>query len=228
MKDIILILSGLMGGYLFIKIRQKIINQTKDLVKEKWNISKFLDGMTNLVDSKKWGQTISNIFNLRMWIIYGIIIGVIFGYGYFKGLRHRPVKIDLGYGKEAQIKLDSSFLHIYKDGSVWVEDNKGNKVKQICVKDIPSLQKKLSPFGIQFRPFFLSGIAINKNKIKQDIGLGISWIKYFRWSMSNWFSNNGVWIGINYKITDNFHLGGGVGKSYKGDNLLGLAGRFDF
>lgn len=228
MKDILLISGGLIAGLIAMFIRNLIMKKTKDLVKEKWNTSKFLDGVTNITNAKQWGQTLSWWLNFRNWIIIGLICSVIFGYGYWKGLQGKPIKIDLGYGKEANIKLNGHYLHIYKDGSVYVEDEKGNKIKQIQVKDIEGLKKKLAPYGIICQPYISLGGAMTKKGLKQDMGVGLNLLKYYKWLAGTWLSNNGIWLGVDYKLTDNFAIGGGVGKGYKGDNLVGFRGQWRF
>ena len=111
---------------------------------------------------------------------------------------------------------------------VWKDIKTGKIVGKVKVKDIPELQKKLKPYGFILKPYFSSGMAITNKKTKQDIGVGIHWLKYFKWRLSNWISNNGIWLGLDYKITNNFGLGGGVGESWKGDNLLGFRFHWEF
>jgi len=74
LKDGLMILSGLVGVYLLIKIRQKIVNQTKETVEEKFQLPKFLNGMTNITSSVGWAKDIASIFNLRKLIISVIVL----------------------------------------------------------------------------------------------------------------------------------------------------------
>jgi hypothetical protein len=229
LKDGLMILSGLIGGYLFIKIRQKVINQTKEVVEEKFNLPKFTSGMLNVTSPVGWAKDIASLFNLRKLIIIGVIIGVIFGYGYWRGLQGKPVSIDLGYGKEAQIKLDGSYLHIYKDGSVYVEDDKGNKIKQIQVKDIEGLKRKLRPYGFKLEPIVVAGGSIGQTGVGFEGGAGLSWFKYFKWNLDSFITMKGLYpLGASYQITDNSGIGLGAGLGFKGDKRVILYYKWKF
>lgn len=229
MKDIILILSGLLVAFIFTYIRKKIINQTKTIMEEKFNLPKFLSGMTNVASPTGWAKDIASIFNGRKLIIYGIVIGIIFGYGYYKGRLGKPISIDIGYGKEAQIKLDGHYLHIYKDGSVYVEDDKGNKIKQISVKDIPQLAKKLRPYGFKLEPIVVAGGSVGETGAGFEGGAGISWAKYFKWNLDSFITNRGLYpLATSYQITDNSGVGLGAGIGYRGDRRIILYYKWRF
>ena len=228
LKDILLIVSGLICAYLFTIIKQKITQRTKEVIGEKFNLGKFASGMTNVVSPVNWAKDVASLFNLRKLIIYGIIIGVIFGYGFYKGRLGKPINVDLGYGKEASIKLDGSYLHIYKDGSVYVEDSEGNKVKQIQVKDIPELQRKLKPYGFILEPIFVAGSGIGESGVSGELGAGVSFIKYFKWKVDTFLTQKAIYLGTSYQITDNSGAGLGMGKGYKGDNRVILYYKWKF
>jgi len=220
LKDIVMILSGIIGGYLFIKIRQKIINQTKGIVEEKFNVSKFVSGMTNVTSSTGWAKDIYSLFNLRKLIIVGVILSVIFGYGYWKGRTNAPVNLNL-QGKEVTIKLNEHYLKIEKSGDTKVLDKDGKVLKVIKVKDIPELSKALRPYGFILEPVVVLGSGIGLNGIEGEAGLGLSWIKYFKYNLDSFLTNKGIYpLGISYKITDNSGAGLGVGKGWQGDNRI--------
>ena len=199
------------------------------LNREGWNTAKFLDGMVNLVDAKKWGHDLSSIFNIRKLLVYVFIIGMIFGYGYWRGQSGKPVNFNLSYDKAFSLQLDGQVLHKPKNSNqLQIRDNNGKIIKIISAKDIPELQKKLRPYGFQFQPYFSYGVAIKTDEFNQDVGVGVSWFRYFKFSIGNWISNNGIWFGLNYRLTNNCHVGTGVGKGYDANNLLGFRIKFDF
>jgi hypothetical protein len=228
LKDIIMILSGIIGGYLFIKIRQRIINQTKNVAEEKFQLSKFLGGMTNIISPVGWAKDIYSIFNLRKLIIVGVIIGVIFGYGYYKGQLGKPVVIDWR-GKEEFVKLNEHYLHIQKDGSMQVLDkDKKTVLKEIKVKDLDSLRKYLRPYGLILEPIFVAGGGIGEKGGSMEAGAGASVLKWFKWKLDGFLTQKGVYIGTSYQITDNSGAGLGIGKGYKGDNRVILYYKWRF
>lgn len=199
-------------------------------IKEKFDSSKFTEGLFDIFNPVLWAKDITQLFNIRKIVIYTLIVGIVFGYGYYKGLLHRPVKIDIGHGKEAIIKLNGDSLHIYKDGSVYVEDEKGNKIKQIQVKDIPELKKKLKPYGFDIKPIGVLGTSIGENGSGQfEGGAGISWFRYFKMRADSFITNKGIYpFGVSYKITDNSGVGIGSGMGYKGDKRIIFYYRWEF
>jgi hypothetical protein len=228
LKDGLMILSGLIGGYLFIKIRRKVINQTKEVIGEKFNLPKFTNGMLNVTSSVGWAKDIHDIFNLRKLIIIGIIIGVIFGYGYYKGQMGKPVVIDWR-GKEEFVKLNEHYLHIQKDGSMQVLDkDKKTVLKDIKVKDLDNLRKYLRPYGFRLKPFVTAGGSLGEQKTGFEGGAGVDFFKWFKYNANVFITNLGGYLGIGYNITDNFDIMIGAGKGWKGDNRVGLFGKWKF
>jgi len=232
-----LLIIGLIVGFIFSYLKGFIFKTAQkrlglDLfpntkTSEPFDISKFLNGFFNLKDKVLWTKDWTQLFNARKLVIYGVIIGVIYGYGWYQGKQGQVPRIDLR-GKETTIQLNEHFLHVKKDGSMSVEDKEGKILKEIKVKDIPELKRALRPYGFELKPYFSYGIAMGNEKIKQDIGLGLDWLKWYKLRLGNWASNNGIWLGLNYKITDNFSIGGGVGKGWGGSDLTGFRGAFDF
>jgi hypothetical protein len=186
--------------------------------------AKFRAGMVDIISPVKWLKEIHSIINLRKIIIYAIIIASIFAYAYNKGHSNRPVKIDIGYGKEVVIELiKDSQLHIYKDGSVWLEDKEGNKLKQIGVKDIKGLKEKLSPIGFQLQPIAVVGYGLSDyGDSGVEAGSGISFFRFWQGNLEAFLTNKGIYGGASYSLTqlgmDNSAIGIGVGKGWEGDN----------
>jgi hypothetical protein len=246
MNDILVLIGMFIAGALFMWLRPKIFRRAKKTVKEKVGLNssvgnvfktngeevfqwkKFLK-IFNLGSGIEWIKSIKEIIDLRKFVIYSLILSCIFGYGWWKGKQGVPIKVDIGYGKEARIKLNGSFLHITKDGEVWVEDNEGNKLKQISVKDIPALKKKLAPIGLQLKPIGILAGSMGDDGISGELGGGISWLRYWSWRIDSFITNRGIYpLGTSYKITDNSGLGLGVGKGWEGDNRVTIYYRWRF
>jgi len=229
--QILYILLGILITSIFIIARNFIIKRTKNKLKETgFDANKFFSGFLNISDLVLWAKDFVSIFNLRKLIIYGIILSVVSGFFYWKGLQHRPITIDIGYGKEAYIKLDGHFLHIDKTGSVFIEDKQGNKIKQLKVKDIPALKKKLAPYSIEFKPIAVIGSNISNRSFEG--GIGVSFLRYWSWRLETFLTNKGIYIGTSYKL-DKIHLknsaiGIGVGKGFKGDDRVLIYFRIEF
>ncbi len=229
LQTIGLILSGIIIGFIFIYLRGKILNKVADTAKEQFDIKKFRAGLFRIRDKTIWAKDFVQILNVRKLVIYLLIASVVYGVGMYRGRMGKPIQVNLNYEKEFKLKVDGNYLLKPKNSKqLFIVDEKGNKIKDVTVGDVKELQKKLKPFGIILTPYFSTGIAMTDKGVKQDTGIGIHWIKYFNWRLGNWISNNGIWIGVDYKITDNFGLGGGAGKGWRGDDLLGFRGWWKF
>jgi len=226
-KEILFLLLGILCAILFVFIKNKVVNKTKEIVGEKFNLPKFLSGLTNVTSSTSWAKTISTLFNARILIIIGVLVGVIYGYGYFKGISGKPVHFNL-QGKEATIKLNEHFLKIEKNGTANVIDKDGKVLKQIKVKDIPELRRALRPYCFQLKPFFTAGGSLGEKKSGGDFGVGIDFLKWYRSNANVFITNQGGYVGVGYQITQNFDILFGVGKGYSGDNRAGLFGKWKF
>ena len=175
------------------------------------------------------------IFDVRKWIIYGLIFGSLYGYGYLKGIGNKPVNFDMR-GKEAHIKLNEHFLHILPSGSAQVVDKEGNILKTIAVKDIPELRKKLKPMGFDVNPFFTAGGGIG-NKLKNgtsksnaglEAGIGSSFFKFYKVHLNAWLTNRGIYLGPDYQLTENFSIITGMGKGWEGGTRGYIGGKWRF
>jgi hypothetical protein len=236
MKDILLILSGLVGGVLFTLIKNKVVNMTKARIIQSTNptdstcepptltecfsSTKAVNGLLNVKSSVLWMKDIASIFNLRKLIIVGVIVGVIFGYGYFKGIQNKPVHFDLR-GKEATIQLNEHYLKIETDGTAKVIDKEGKILKTIKVKDIPELEKALRPYGFIFEPVLVLGAGVSQTDKAIEGGVGARWFKWYKWVADACLTNKGVYpIGVSYKLTDNSAIGLSGGIGWEGDQRV--------
>jgi len=209
--------------------RKKLANNT---AKEKVDGKKLTTGMLNLINPVLWLKDISSILNIRKLIIYILIIGSIFTYGYIKGIKNKPVHFNME-GKEAMISLNEHRLHILPDGSAQVEDKDGKVLKTIKVKDIPELQKALKPVAIQHKPIGVLGSGIGLAGASFECGVGLSWFKFYLLGVDSFITNKGIYpLGISYKLhklnMDNSSIGIAGGKGYKGDTRGILYYKWEF
>jgi hypothetical protein len=228
LKDIIMIASGLIGGCLFVFIRNKVIHQTKEIVEEKFNLPKFTGGMLNVTSPVGWAKDIASLFNLRKLIIIGVIIGVIYGWGWYQGHLGKPVHFDMR-GKEATIQLNEHYLKIEKDGTAKIVDKDGKILKTIKVKDIDGLRQALRPYGFKLEPIVVAGGSIGESGAGFEGGAGISWFKYFKYNLDSFLTSKGLYpLGVSYSITDNSGIGLGAGIGFKGDKRIILYYKWKF
>jgi hypothetical protein len=191
--------------------------------REYFSLRKFIMGFFGFTPVA-WAKDFISILNVRKLIIYAIIIGSIFGYGYIRGHGNTPVKIDIGYDNEAIIELTpESQLHIYRDGTVWLEDRQGNKLKQVSVKDIKGLKDKLAPIGFQLDPIAVVGAGISDyGESGIEAGAGVSIFRVWQYNLDAFITNHGYYGGVSYSLKqlnmDNTTVGIGVGKGWDGDN----------
>jgi hypothetical protein len=267
LKNCLMILGGIIGGTLFVFIKNKIFNTAKKEVvkiipeadkakvkelyekglvpeklykevcetpepKEGFSTKKFLSGMLNIGSSVGWAKDIASIFNLRKLIIIGVIIGVIFGYGYYKGKINKPVKLLIDEAVEFTIPVPNSSLALYhpKHSTTlqWINLETGKIIGTVKVKDIPELKKLLKPYKFQLKPFVTAGGSLGENKAGFEAGAGIDFFKWFKLNANAFVTNLGGYLGVGYNITDNFDVMVGAGKGWKGDNRVGLFGKWKF
>lgn len=198
------------------------------LLKEKaesFNPKKLSTGMLKINNRVLWAKDLASIFNLRKLIIISVIIGLIYGIGWYQGKLGKPVKFDMR-GKEATIQLNEHYLKIEKNGTAKVMDENGNLLKIIKVKDIPELRRALRPYGFILEPVAVVGGGISNEDNSFEGGIGIRYLKYFRWLGDICITNKGFYpLGVSYKITENSAIGASVGTGYK-KHERGLFERF--
>jgi hypothetical protein len=189
---------------------------------------KLANGLLNVTNPVLWLKDIVGILSIRKLIIYALILCGIYGWGYFKGIKNKPVHFNLE-GKEATISLNAHKLHILPDGTAQVEDKDGKVLKKIAVRDIPELKKALMPIGVDIKPFFTAGYgASTKGQSKMEAGIGTSFFKFYKIHLDTWLTNGGIYLGADYRLTDNFGAILGAGKGFAGDNRVYLGGKWNF
>jgi len=216
-------------GMLFISIKNHIKNNEVSGVTEyeQFNVVKFLKGMFTCLNPVLWAKDIASIFSIRKIIIYIVIIASIFGYGYIKGLQNKPIKVDIGYNKEAYIRLDKNFLHITKDGTVQLEDKTGKIIKTITAKDMPEISKLLAPISLQLKPIGILGYGVGTNGTSGiEFGAGVSFFRFYKASLDAFLTNMGAYLGVSYSLEGiglkNASVGFGAGRGWKSNDNRGI------
>ena len=193
--------------------------------REFFSVSKFVSGFFAIFSPVGWAKDIVGLFNVRKLIVYALIIGMVFGYGWFKGKSNQNLLIDIGEYKDSYIKLlDDNVLHIDENGTVTIEDADGNVLKRLKSKDLDALKKQLKPFGFELSPIGVIGIGGSTDgSIDGEGGIGIRWFRAWRINFESFLTNKGIYpLGISYKLDGiglkNSSFGIGAGTSY--DNFL--------
>lgn len=199
-----------------------------EYTKECFNAEKLAHGMLDVRSPVSWAKEISWFFNIRKLIIIALILGGIYGYGWYKGRLGAPAKIDL-QGKEAIIQLNEHFLKIEKDGTAKVIDKDGKVLKEIKVKDIAGLREALKPIGFKLEPIVVAGGSLGESGAGIEAGVGISWFKYFKANIDSFITSRGLYpLGASYQLTPNSGVGIGAGIGYKGDKRVILYYKWRF
>ncbi len=227
------LIIGLLFSWLKGKIVKKFMNTSKKIITNarignsykkdgteafKWDKFKKIFYLGSRVE---WVKSIKEIIDLRKLLIYMTVVGLIFAYGYFRGRSETPVTVDLGYGKEVYIRLNGDFLHIDKNGYIWVENKNGKKLKQIAVKDIPALKKKLSPVGLELTPIGVIGGGMSADgRGALEAGVGVSFARFWKWRLDAFVTSYpAVYLGTSYKLDGiglkNSRIGIAVGKGLR-------------
>jgi len=180
----------------------------------------------------EWIKSVKEIIDLRKFVIYATIIGLIFAYGWWKGTGDKPIDLDIGRYQEVVIRLNGNQLHIYKNGEVWIEKYKtGKKIKRIKVKDVPFLNDKLKPVKLKLRPILVAGGSTNAiGETEGEIGVGVSFAEMWKLSLEGFITSYpAIYGGVSYAITDNTGVGIGYGKGLKElDDRILIYGRIRF
>ena len=194
------------------------VGKTYKIPQESFDGKKLRSGLFNLLNPILWIKDIVSIFNIRKLVIYIIILGTVFGYAYWKGLGNKPVNFDLKYGKAVTMRLgDSKYLHIAKNGVVTVQDQDGNILKTIKVRDIPELNRRLKPTGFQLRPFIMGGMSAGTGgESGMEVGAGVSFFRAWKIELDAFVTSHpAVYLGTSYSITENFSVGVGGGMGFR-------------
>jgi hypothetical protein len=218
-KDIGLIVEGLIIVFVLIKARSFLFKKATEKVIP--NIVKTYEQQTV---TEKIGHDLSPMkwftSTIKTISIVMVIAGIVYAVGYFRGKITLPIQV-VGVGGLVGkfIPIDHGFLTFTDKGEVHIVDaDKKTILKVIKAKDLPELRKAMKPFGLQFEPIAVLGAGIGKSGTGFEGGVGVSWLKYFKWNMDSFLTNRAVYpLGVSYKITPNSGVGLGGGLGYKGD-----------
>ena len=174
---------------------------------EKFSIHKFLRGLDPL-NPVAWAKTV--IYLLRFLIITAVVGGLVFGFGYWRGKRNAPVKVDMADtliilkgadGERHELKI--------KDGTMTFDD------RVVKVGDIPSLK----PYGIELHPKAIAGIVSTG---KPTAGVGLEFAHFYRFNAELLALYQFLGIGVSYDLRldgpikiDNSSLGIGIGRDFE-------------
>lgn len=244
-REIIAILSTILACFIFVKAKKFVTNRAKKTAvkivtncsigkvyrkdgKEAFQWAKFRN-IFNLGSGVEWIKSVKEIVDLRKLVIYTVILGSIFAYGYFKGQAGKPVQFNLDYEKAFKMKINGHYLVKPRNSSnMQIEDKNGNIIKTIRAKDLPDLAKNLKPIGFELKPIGILGYGASTLNSGFEAGAGVSFIRYWKWNLETFLTNRGIYLGTSRRITDHSSLGIGAGKGYKGDNRILFYYRWKF
>ena len=178
---------------------------------ERFNLRKFLRGL-NLLEPVGWAK--ATVLTVRLVLMISVVALIVFGYGYLKGYRNRPVQVDMtnatvmlknGEGKTHELKA--------KDGKLYFD---GQPVKTKNVKN-------QAPIGIELHPKAVTGVTSSGN-VAAGVGLEVAHIHRFNLDLLALYRFLGA--GLSYDIRlekpvviDNASIGIGVGRDFEsGEN----------
>lgn len=252
LKEVLTLGSFFLAGVLFVYLKGKVFNKAKTTIKkqitnssignvykkdgqEAFQWKKFFTGFGGLLNPVGWAKDIVGLLNTRKLAIYGIIIGVLMGWSFWKGQQGKPINVNLGYEEAVEIKVPNSDLRLYKPTNsnklYWI-DKEGNKIP-ITVADIPALKKALKPISFEFNPIGVLGVGSGLKNTGAEGGIGISFLRYWKWHLETFLTNYGLYLGTSYKLElfgmKNSSIGIGVGKGYTaGDDRAIIYYRWEF
>lgn len=192
--------------------------------KDSFKWKKFIDNFS-LGNGRKWGKALSDIVDLRRWVIRIIIFLILFGgYFYYQGRIQAPVKFNFDYATELTLKIPRGSIIMHKPANsstaYWI--NESGKRTEVKVKDIPELKELLKPIGFEVTPIGVVGVGIGGNGSGFEGGAGIRFLRVFKLRAETFLTNKGIYIGASYQITSNSGVGIAPGKGFKGDNRIML------
>jgi hypothetical protein len=192
---------------------KELLNQAKQLEKstiEKFDWKKFLSSF-NVLNPVLWSKWLCGA--VRTVIVVGVVVGILFGLGYWKGITNKPITV--GYKDFVATMKD-------KDGTSHTVSVKGGILYfdgvAVRGKDI----KDLEAFGIKIRPKVFFGVG---NGLEPEVGLGAQIIKFYKFNWDIFGTQRAIYTGISYdldiknlKWLQNSSIGIGVGKEW--DNII--------
>jgi hypothetical protein len=187
---------------------------------EPFDLGKFLEGMLSVLEPVNWAKDFASIFNIRKIIIYCAI-----GAAFFFGLHNRVPIINLGpnslQGKSFTLKLaNGDSLVLAKSGVLREVNSNGTTIETVRVKDLPALEKAISPIGFELKPFLAGGLGAGTSGGHFDVGAGAHLFHVYDWQTDALVTKSGAYLGESYRLSKfmngNTSIGIGAGPQWKG------------
>lgn len=188
----------------------------------------------DFLDGEQWGKTFS--IGIRLTIIVSIVIGLIFGIGYWRGLQNTEAVIDIGYKDEITMPapkgyeyLEALAVHKSKNSNKWDWINTDTKdiYAKVKVGDIPQ-SAKLRPYGFENRLIGFYGVGSGLDYTGVEAGAGYRFARLWNFRTEIIATNKGGYLSASYKVKkfifENTYLNVGMGRGYHGDTraILGV------
>jgi len=174
--------------------------------RERFDRRKFWSGFTGLMDPVGWAKDFMGLFNIRKLVTYTLILGLIFGYGYWKGIGSKPIL--LGYKDFVAYAVRNGIEHKVevRSSQLYLDD------KLMTVSDIPQLK----PYGIKISPKLYAGVGASGG----EVGIGAELAHYFKFNLDCFGTQKAFYAGISYDIEwaewiRNSSTGIAIGKAWK-------------
>jgi hypothetical protein len=213
-----------------IKELQKRALELKKSKTQTFDPDKAREGFFSVRNVVLWMKDLNSIFNVRKLIIYAVIVGCVAFYFYNKGKGDTPVHTNLDYKQELIIVLNGEEL--YKpamSNDIFIRDTKTKQIlKQLKAKDFPALREKLKAIGFQMQPIFIGGVGIGAKGAEGEVGVGVSFFRYWKMQLEAFLTQRGIYVGTSYAITENSGAGVAIGKGYDLSNRIIFYYRFNF
>jgi len=181
------------------------------MAKEKFSFKKLLAGL-NPLDAVGWAK--ATVTTFKSVILIGLVALLVFGIGYLRGYKNRPIQVDMkdttihllnGDGKQHELKIKDGSL--YFDGSIVTAGN----------------VKKLRPYGVHLHPKLAGGITTSGSPAA-GLALEVAYAWNFNLDLLALYKFLGIGISYDIKLNkpiviDNSSIGIGIGKDFNtGEN----------
>lgn len=199
---------------------------------QKFNHKKFIGGLIDISSRTDWAKDFVQLFNLRKWIIYIIIVSIFAGFWYWKGLREVQPIIDVGYKDEITMQAPKNYeyleklaVHKAKDSNKWDWINYDTKdiYAKVKIGDIPE-SAKLRPYGFENKLVGVMALGLGYEDSGGEWGVGFRFVRLWNIRSEIIATNKGAYAGLSYKpknwVFENTTVGIGLGRGYKGDNRI--------
>lgn len=180
---------------------------------QRFNYKKFIGGLTNISSKTDWAKDFVSILNLRKVIMYIIIISLVAGIFYWKGIKNTPVEIGkelFNYEQEFILRLNSKEIDKYENPALikpmnssllhygdWRNKRLGKPVK---VEDIDKLRETLKPYGFTNKIIGVMGLGISPNDVSGESGVGYRYARLWKLRTEIVATDKGFYpISVSYK-----------------------------